>query len=85
MASMMGQIEKVQDYIPLMRMLPDKVGSVEIGLDELKDRMVKNYVTFLQVEETIRIHMGEVERRCRDENKKILDQMLKDLNNRIPS
>jgi hypothetical protein len=36
MGNLMGSVERVQDYIPMIRALPDKVGTVEIGLDDLK-------------------------------------------------
>ena len=85
MGNIMGSIENVQDYIPIIKRLPDKVGTVELGLDDLKERVIKNYVTHLQVEDTIRVHLGDIERRCREENYKIIEDLKKDINKRIPS
>jgi ABC-type Fe3+-citrate transport system substrate-binding protein len=69
----------------MMKFLPDKVGTVELGLDDLKTRMVKNYVTSIQVEDTIRIHMGDIERRCKEENYKLIEEIKSDINKRMPS
>ena len=40
MGNLMGSIERIEDYIPVIKTLPDKVGSVELGLDSLKQRMI---------------------------------------------
>ena len=46
----------IAETLPLLRILPEKVGTVEIELQDLKDIIIQKYVTFIQVDETMRIY-----------------------------
>mgnify|MGYP006109229361 CR=1 FL=1 len=35
----------VQKILPLLKLLPEKVGNVELALDDVKQRLVNDYVT----------------------------------------
>jgi hypothetical protein len=43
---------------------------MEMCVNDLKERMVKDYCTYTQVNETIRINLGEVEKKFYAQNER---------------
>ena len=39
----------------MMKVIPDKLGQLEYDQNHLRDRLVTKYVTYKQVEETVRL------------------------------
>ena len=53
--------------LPSMRMLPEKVDDVKLEMNDLKERIQGQYVTHMQVEESMRLEVAEVERKFQNE------------------
>jgi len=57
-------MQDVSDCMPTIKQLPEKVDGVKHGLYDLKERVVKDYVTYLQIDETLRMHQNEIYKKC---------------------
>lgn len=53
-------------------------------VNDLKERMVKDYCTYTQVNETIRINLGEVEKKFYAQNERRMQEVMESYNKRLP-
>ena len=70
MIAMATMEQNIQKSVPLLKLLPEKMGKMELEFYYLKDRITNDYVTSHQCFETIRIHQGDTEKRIKEQNDK---------------
>lgn len=46
LAEFMVRLDEAKQYLPILKLLPPRVEDVEIKLNELKQLMLKNYMTY---------------------------------------
>ena len=75
----------IAETLPLIRVLPEKVGTVEINLHDLKQQVIEKYVTYIQVDEIVRINAAQIEQRCKREYENKISLIKEDIDRRLPS
>ena len=60
---MFEKIDNIKGVLPMLKQMPEKVGDLEMDLHDLEERMIQNYVTFNQVEETIRLYTVKIDKK----------------------
>ncbi len=58
---MMKLLIEAKEYIPVIKVMPEKIHNVELEIYELKDQMRTNYVTYFQLKATHDIFRQDLE------------------------
>jgi hypothetical protein len=61
LAEMMKLLIEAKEYIPVIKVMPEKIHNVELEIYELKDQMRTNYVTYFQLKATHDIFRQDLE------------------------
>ena len=79
------QMQEISVCVPVVKFLPEKVDNLQMGLHGLRDRMVQDYVTFEQIEETLRRHQNEVYQKCKEDFDGQMDDFRRSVLSKLPS
>jgi len=58
-SAFMNKMDEITQLAPAIKRLPEQYGSVDLDLKNLKERVVNNYVTYLQVQDTMRLFQDD--------------------------
>ena len=73
-------LDSVKSSLPLLKQLPEKVSDLQFSIQDLTDRMVKNYVTYSQTEETMALALKQYEQKEARKFEEFKQKMMKELN-----
>ena len=80
-----NQMQDMSESLPTIKTLPEKVDGVRYGLYDLRDRVVKEYVTYNQVDETLRKNTNDIYKKVTDSFEAKLGGLVKEMNLRLPN
>ena len=82
-SAFMNKLDEIAELGPAIKRLPEQYGTVDLEVKNLKERVVNNYVTYLQVEDTMRIFQADtlkqINSKFEQEMRGLKDQLAADL------